>query len=333
MLTVKKKSNLTKIILVGCGNIGSRHLESLMKFQDKISIDIVEPNKKSKNNAIEMIKKLYIKKSPKINWFTSIQDLPNSGDVVIVATNSIGRHKFIDILLKQGNKKFILEKMVCQSKNEYKLLINSFKKYDAKAWVNTNRSYFTFYQKIKNIFANSKSIQLSVYLGNSGLGTSSIHYIDLFCWLTDNYNIQLNGKYLSDKIFSSKRGKSFKEFSGVIIGSNKKNSYLSISSQNNQSIPPSAIVEIYDGQKHIVINELEEKFSFLTNYEKIPKLIFKFSHVSEITYKIICDILTSDSCLLPPVENSFKIHSELFRIFNDHLYKHLNQKIEKCPIT
>ncbi len=333
MLTIKKKSILTKIILVGCGNIGSRHLESLMNFQNKISIDIVEPNKKSKTNAIRLIKKLHIKNPPKMTWYNSIEDLDNNAEVVIVATNSLNRIPLIDILLKQGNKKFILEKMVCQSKKEYKLLINSFNKYSAKAWVNTNRSYFPFYKKIKTIFSNSKSIQLSVYLGNSGLGTSSIHYIDLFCWLSNNYNIKLNQKYLSDKIFSSKRGKSFKEFSGVIVGSNSKNSYLSISSQNNPKIPPSAIVEIYDGQKHIVINELQEKFYFLTNYEKIPKLTFKFRHVSELTHKIIREILTNDSCSLPTVENSFKIHSELFRIFNSHLYKHLNQKMEKCPIT
>ncbi len=322
-----------KLILIGCGNIGSRHLQSLMKFQNKISIDIVEPNKKSKNNAIELIKKLSIKKSPKINWFTSIRDLSNSGDVVIVATNSIGRHKLIDTLLKQGNKKFLIEKMVCQSKEEYKFLISAFKKYNANGWINVNRRYFISYQKIKELFLSSKFLELNVHLGNSGLGASSIHFIDLFCWLNDNYNIKLNGKYLFDKIHPSKRGKQFKEFAGTIVGSNKNSSFLTISTNNNQSIPPSIIVEIYDGEKHIIINELEEKIYFLTNFENISKFSFKFGHVSELSYKIIQDILKNNSCLLPTLQDSYDSHSELFRIFNKHLSKQLHHKVEKCPIT
>ena len=141
-----------KLILVGCGNIGSRHLQSLMKFQSALSIDVVEPNNKSKNNAVSLIKKLPIKKYPKIKWFTSIKDLTDSGDVVIVATDSVDRVKLIETLLKQGNKKFLIEKMVCQSRNEYKSLISLFKKFNANGWVNTNRRYFTAYQKIKQLF-------------------------------------------------------------------------------------------------------------------------------------------------------------------------------------
>lgn len=322
-----------KLILVGCGNIGSRHLQALMKFQNRVSIDIVEPNKKSKDNAIALIEKSSIKKYPEINWSTSIQDLTDSGDIVIVATNSIDRPKLIESMLKQGNKKFLIEKMVCQSCNEYKSLISIFKKFNASGWINANRRYFTSYQKIKQLFSSSKSIQLGVYLGNSGLGTSSIHFVDLFCWFNNNYDIRLNGEYLFDKIYPSKRGKHFSEFAGTIVGSNKKNSFLTISTHNNQSAPPSVIVEIYDGKRHIVINELEEKFYFLTNRENLSKLSFKFGHVSELTYKITQDILKNNSCLLPTLQEMHNSHSELFRIFNNHLFEHLHHKVQKCPIT
>ena len=304
-----------------------------MKFQDKISIDVVEPNKKSKNNALVLINKLSKIKSPKINWFTSIQDLTDSGDIVIVATNSVNRPKLIEILLKQGNKKFLIEKMVCQSSNEYKSLISIFKKFNANGWVNANRRYFRSYQKIKQLFSSSKSLELSVHLGNSGLGTSSIHFVDLFCWLENNYDVRLNGTYLFDQIYSSKRGRSFKEFAGTVVGSNNRKSFLTISTHNNQSVPPSVIVEIYDGKRHVMINELKEKIYFLTDYEKLPKFSFKFGHTSELTYKIIQDILKNNSCLLPTLQDSYKSHSELFQIFNNHLSKHLHHKVQKCPIT
>ncbi len=304
-----------------------------MKFQDKISIDVVEPNKKSKNNALILIKKLSTEKSPKINWFTSIQDLTDSGDVVIIATNSVDRPKLIEILLKQGNKKFLIEKMVCQSKKEYNHLISKLKKHDASAWVNTNRRYFHSYRKIKEIFKKSNSLQINVYLGNSGLGTASIHFIDLFCWLTNNNQIILDGKYLMNKIFLNKRGKNFKEFAGTIIGSNSSDSLLTITTPNDQKLSPLSLVEIFDGKRHLTINELEENLYYLSNFTKSPKIHFKFNHVSELTYKIIKDILKSNSCLLPTIQDSYDSHSELFRIFNKHLSKQLHHKVEKCPIT
>ena len=49
-------------------------------------------------------------------------------------------------------------------------------------------------------------------------------------------------------------------------------------------------------------------------------------------YKIL-DILKNKSCLLPTIEDSCYLHFELFRIFNNHIFKHLNYKVQKCPIT
>ena len=37
------------IVLVGCGNVGSRHLQALVKVHQSITIYVVEPNKNSQN--------------------------------------------------------------------------------------------------------------------------------------------------------------------------------------------------------------------------------------------------------------------------------------------
>jgi len=33
-----------RVILIGCGNIGSRHLQALAKLEYDLSVDIVEPS-------------------------------------------------------------------------------------------------------------------------------------------------------------------------------------------------------------------------------------------------------------------------------------------------
>jgi len=40
-----------KVILIGCGNIGSRHLQALVKLPYEIDIQIVDPNENSQKLA------------------------------------------------------------------------------------------------------------------------------------------------------------------------------------------------------------------------------------------------------------------------------------------
>ena len=42
---------MKEITIVGCGNIGSRHLQAVSKIEDALEIHIVEPNDISKKNA------------------------------------------------------------------------------------------------------------------------------------------------------------------------------------------------------------------------------------------------------------------------------------------
>ena len=47
----------TKILLVGCGNIGYRHLEGLLKADLPLNITIIEISKTTIKKQIEKIKK------------------------------------------------------------------------------------------------------------------------------------------------------------------------------------------------------------------------------------------------------------------------------------
>ena len=60
---------------------------------------------------------------------------------------------------------------------------------------------------------------------------------------------------------------------------------------------------------------------------------FKFGHTSELTKIIVEDIINNDDCELPTLDDSYHIHSELFRIFNNHIKKLTNKDIKLCPIT
>jgi predicted dehydrogenase len=317
-----------KILLVGCGNIGSRHLQGLIKLQNTIEVNVVEPDDNAQKIAKTRIHEIKnIKKFPKITWFKNINELKQKSDLVIIATHSKGRLDLISTLLDQGNKRFLLEKMVCQSKSEYLKILEKMEKSKANSWVNTPRRYFKSYQKIKKLFADPNLI-LTVDAGNLGLGSNAIHILDLFSWFIDDYHLTLNGDSMNKKILLNKRGKDFVEFSGTLTGKSKTCAFVSITFHSNQNIPFTLML-VRKNMK-LILNETDSKIMLYTGKEK---LYFETDFVSTITNKITNDILKKNSCLLPTLENSFITHTELFRIFNQHLKKiqHLQPKL--CPIT
>ena len=319
-----------KIVLIGCGNIGSRHLQAVIKVKGVTSVEIVEPNIKSQKTAKLRLNKIEFNKlKQKIFWHKSLSTIKNQSDLVIIATNSKGRVNLIQKLLQLGHRKFIVEKMVCQSAEEYKKLLFLFKKFNAKGWVNTNRRYFKSYQNIKTKFANLENIHLSVFASNSGLGTNAIHFLDLFSWLAEDYKIKLNGEFLENTIVENKRGGNFKEFLGTIIGFSK-NSFVSLTFFPAKK--ESFLIKIYGENRYAIIDELKEQSHFIDKKVKV-KINGKFGHTSELTTKIIQDIFSKDNCLLPTLKDSSYLHKELFRIFNKHLKKTLNKDVKLCPIT
>lgn len=322
---------MTKVItLVGCGNIGSRHLQSLALLPFETKIQVVEPDNNAQLLAKERLKEvLDSKPCVNISWHKSLSNIQNKSDLTIVATSSVGRANLITQLLELGHCRFFIEKVVCQSTNEYDHLLSSMKKFNAKCWVNTNRRYFDSYVKIHKLFKNNK-INLVVTGANPRLGTSSIHYIDLFCWLSEDYEILLDGKSLTNELFVNKRGSNLKEFSGTILGSLKNHSNLTITFVNNSNSP--SIVTITSNSKKIVIDETNEKIIHSTK-NTTNNLDFKFSHTSEITKIVVKDIFDTDNCMLPTLEELYTPHCELFRIFNNHVKKLTNKEIRLCPIT
>ena len=179
MLSLKKK-----ILLVGCGNIGSRHLQGLVKLPYKIEIEIVEPNIDARNLAKKRLDEIeYEKPHFSFKWKLSINNSKNN-DLVILATPSKNRLELIKTLVKLGNRRFLIEKMVCQSKKEYESILSLINSTNSKAWVNAPRRYFVSYQKIIREFEKNSQINLNIFAGDTGLGSNAIHFLDLFLWIT-----------------------------------------------------------------------------------------------------------------------------------------------------
>jgi hypothetical protein len=321
---------IKNILVIGCGNIGSRHIQALSNLPFDTHIEIVDPDLNSHKIAQSRLNEInYNKQKHEFLWHVSISELKQKhNDLVIVATTALNRLPILKKLLP-NNSKFLIEKMVCQSVKEYDELLDLMKKFNAKGWVNTPLRYFESWNKIKDKIDTSKPLYVSIIASNiSALGTNAIHYLDLFSWFTDNYKIKLNGEFLINKLFLNKRGNNLIEFAGTLIGKNSDSSSISLTFLPDTKIPTT--VNIVNDDNHIFVNETEQK-SF--NFAKNQELEFKFEHVSSTTNKIVSDIILKDSCTLTTVENSYFLHREIINTFNKHIKKITNKELEQCPIT
>lgn len=321
-----------RIILVGCGNIGSRHLQAIAKLPYGIKVDIVEPSDNAQNLAKSRLDEISFNKTDhKFSWYKSISELTDTGDITIVTTYSVGRVDLIIELMNKGNRRFLIEKMVCQSVNEYNHILEELKNHNGKAWVNITPRCFKSYRKIKEFLPKEKAINFSVKTNSkNGLGTNAIHYIDLFSWFINDNKITLDGKSLSNELLANKRGANLKEFSGTITGIANDDSSLSITFL--PELHDEIIVEISIDTIKILIDETNGKIT-TSGLTYNGDLEFTYEHVSSTSTEIINNILQDDNCQLPTLLDSLNGHSELFRIFNAHITKISKENVELCPIT
>ena len=320
-----------RISIIGCGNIGSRHLQAISKLNQSLIIDVVEPDDNAKTVAKLRLNEMNLNmNNHEFNWYSNLNELNGASDLVIIATTSNGRAKLIEKLLEKGHSRFLIEKIVCQSDDEYQELLSHMRSFNAKGWVNTPRRYFKSYQKIMHALSDSNFYNLSVIAGNEGLGSNAIHFIDIFSWLTNDYKLKLTGEFLKNELLSNKRGGKFLEFVGTIAGTTQNGSHLSITFLPSDNMP--LTVDLSGDNKRIIVNETDQAIIHTNNIKDVD-LEFHTEYQSNISLDVANDVLTSDNCLLPTLENSFHVHSELFRIFNLHVEKILKQKNLLCPIT
>lgn len=321
-----------RICLIGCGNVGSRHLQAIAKLPFEIEVDIVEPNLEAMSLGQKRLDEIeYDNKTHNFTWYSKLEEIKENYDLTVIATTAIGRADLLINLAELGHRKFLIEKMVCQSNSEYEKILSKFEEKNAIGWVNTNPRCFESYKKLKEYFKESGIIHFSVTASNlSALATNTIHYMDLFSYFVDDYNIEMNGEYLLEEKFPNKRGNNLMEFAGTVIGRNKKKSTIILTFLPCENIP--TMVDIVGIDKHLMIDESNQKIFDFVNSENI-ELEFKFEHVSTLTTKIAENILVKNNCDLTTLENSYILHKEIFKIFNSHIKKLTNKDMDLCPIT
>ena len=310
---------MVNVCLIGCGGVGKRHLEAMLKVKNDINIEVVEPN--IENTPTTLV-------GQNINYFSKIEDVSNNIDICLIATTANVRKKVILELISKKNVKFIiLEKVVFQNEKDFDEIIKLFEEKNIKSWVNCHLRAQPIYKELKTQSIISYDTTMTYeYSDDFTLSSSAIHILDLFSYLCDDYDLEIQD-IVTDTELKSSRHSGCVDFNG----------YMKVKSTNGYEL----VVKKRDAHfgEHLTIyhNDLtvrssegddpDNRIGFVQD-KKIP-----YVWQSSLTNSYIDDIIEKSDCNLSTLENSAKLHKIMLKSFRNLLKEKYNREVVDCPIT
>jgi len=308
---------MINIMIIGLGSIGSRHLESILKINKNKNIFLIDPKYNSNNQTpIPNISNAKILKFSKISNFNKIFDL------VIISTNSDVRFEVTNNLFKSNKfKNLLLEKVSFTKPIHYNIINKKASQFNTKIFVNYPRPMWQSYINLKKIIKNDYIIDMSFSSFSWNLCSNSLHYINLFNFLTNTDSINLDYHRILNRYFKSKRN-TFYELKGSLVFCNHSKQKLYL----HDTFKYSDQKLIINTKKYCI--NIFERNGLMKIYNKDQKNIlkntFKTEFQSELTNIFFQSILDKNFSKLPTLASCTRSDC----IFLNLLYKITKNKFD-----
>jgi hypothetical protein len=296
------------ILIVGAGNIGSRHLQGLSQIEQPLDIYLYDLSQNALRVAMERFNEVKAHSNIKITILDNIANSPEEIDLAIIATTSNIRLQVMRKILGVLNvKNIILEKVMFQDLREYGEAAILLGEKACTTWVNCNLRQWPLFVDLKERYTNDPNLTVICSGSNWGLGCNSVHNTDLAAFLWDG--IAKHDALLDVTVTDSKR-KNFKEFTGELI------TRISTGGQVHQ-------ISYARGNRPytITVNHPLESLTWdiinsrLYTSNDLNGWIPKMSHLaaplqSQLTSVVVARILEGRDCGLPGFHVAARVHLE-----------------------
>jgi len=336
------------IVLVGAGNIGLRHLESLTKVRVPLSVHVFDTDPEATKWAQE--KMAGMKTSPffSVCFANSLEALPEDVeriDLAIIATTSMPRRMIAEqVWALKPVRAMLLEKVVFPRVEDYDAVSKLAKRHSTRLFVNVCQRHAW----MEALREEAKTpVNLTVEGPNWGLCCNSIHFLDMFCFLNNEYNngLEVSTERLQPGYCSAKR-EGYVETTGTLDCSLLR----AIDSSTKLATASLQLTCTKDASKKLgyVVRGSCAEFSFVCDLhgdavqitrssgEKIQTIPFKHPYLSESNHLVVESILSSrPGATVPRYEQVSTASKKLISAFIVFLKAAGNNMAAQniCPIT
>lgn len=312
---------MIKNLIIGAGQLGSRHLQGMLKSDMQLqTVYVIDPSEDSLN--ISRVRANEVEHNHQLIFQQDWNDLPATLDVVIIATNSNVREKVIAQLLKNYRVKYlILEKVLFSDIESYNRVHYLLKNSSVKTYVNHPRRMFQSYKDLKKSIGDTFVGSFQLTGGDWGLGCNGLHFVDLFEFIAGSQVNSIDADWIDNKLLESKR-KGFVEFTGTIKGRLNNGSTFHVTSLAGES--SSSTIAIFNAENRYIIQEGGSPAIYnicKNNLFSLQKTPFSVEFQSNLTTRLIDNLLENGFCLLPTFEEAKHTH----KLFIEALLKRYNK--------
>lgn len=326
----------SRVLIVGCGQLGSRHLQAVAALPQVNEIEVVDPKPEALALGRERVEAIRDRSDARrVRWLSSLEEATPGGGLCIVATQAQGRCQLVRRIAEQiGYRVFLLEKIVGQSIAEIEGLDAFLSSRRCAAWVNFKTRAYPIHQRIRARLAPEDPMLFHAVGGNHGLANNGVHTADLFVWYDAATQIDLRGSWIDAVLHPSKRGSGVFDLSGTLQGSTEKGSHFVLSYARDHA--QSEQIAITTRRYRAIVDHMqrwavESDASTGWAWQSVP---FEGDIlVSHMTRGFVSDLLASGQCELPTLTESLVAHRFILGALQAPFGQLLERPVEACPVT
>jgi predicted dehydrogenase len=322
-----------KILLIGAGQLGSRHLQGILKSAHKTEVFVLDPSTESLIIAKQRAEEITDFKA--VNYVSSWNNLPNQFDLAIISTNADIREAVTIQLLENHQVRFlILEKVLFQEATAYERIATLIEKHAVATWVNHPRRMFTEYQHIKDEYQHlGETCTVNITGGNWGLGCNGLHFLDLILFITGQELGELDAQWIDNEIQESKRA-NYVEFTGTLKGTTGDGSTFTITSFPNEPAPVTITICTTSARWIIQEGGLSKTMRLSkANDFQIETGSFEMMYQSSLTTTLVDQIFSTADCELPTYSEAANLHQRFVVTLLEKYNTITGKNASQCPIT
>lgn len=325
---------MRRIALIGSGQLGSRHLQAIVKEPQPLAIDVIEPSLEAQIMTRERLSQVKIgNPETTVHFNTSISGISKDCEVAVVASGALGRGDLVKTLIKETEiRLFVLEKVLFQRAIEYGEIGDILASSRASAWVNCPRRMFPGWLSLKESMSTSGPFFLSVFGGEWGLACNAIHYIDLAAFLGSSTEWAYSTIGLDSQWIQSKRV-GYSEITGLISATSRRGDRISLYSGAGIDVPPQ--VSLVAKGFRAIVDEASSKAVVCTAAGgwAPSEISFPTKYQSELSGMVIAQLLSKATCPLTPFADSARFHIGFMQALLPHYDPYADRLYAVLPIT
>lgn len=317
-----------RILLVGAGELGSRHLQSLVTLDNAV-IDILEPSAQSTARAKARAEAVS-QHAKVVSYFDDVSLLAHHYHVIVVATSAAVRFEVTMAVLAHCDTLHVLfEKVLFQRLADLRDMESFLRERHIRAFVNCPRRLYSLYRRVEDMLSTSP-LQVTVAGADWGLACNSIHFIDLAAMLSDEKLHRVDCTGLGKPLPSKRKG--YQELMGTMVCRFERGSTLTLQCESDPAKYNTYSVVIRQGGHVLSIDEATGRVFDDVSHSHCVIDDGRPPFQSEMTADIVKNLLQSGVCGLPTYVQSRLLHEKMIEAMLPRFDLPITPE-SACPVT